>query len=83
MDDFFSYRRKEKTVGDVLEFRQGKADRKVEHVDSSTIVEKLELTAELRAEFEAQGYSFEEYDNREDRETDDHSQRVRVRGSKE
>jgi hypothetical protein len=45
-------------VGDVLEFK--KPDREIEHVDSSTIVEKLELTPELRKEFEAMGYTFEE-----------------------
>mgnify|MGYP001822239221 CR=1 len=45
-------------MGDVLEFRP--AEREIEHVDSSTIVEKLELTPELRAEFEAAGYTIED-----------------------
>ena len=44
-------------MGDVIEFDQSK--RRIEHVDSSTIVERLELTPELQAEFEAQGYTFE------------------------
>jgi len=48
-------------MGDVVEFTR--SDREIEHVDSSTIVEKLELTPELRKEFEAMGYTFDEYDN--------------------
>ena len=48
-------------MGDVVDFTR--SDREIEHVDSSTIVEKLELTPELRKEFEAMGYTFDEYDN--------------------
>jgi hypothetical protein len=36
--------------------------RRIEHVDSSTIVEHLELTPEIRAEFEAMGYTFDDDD---------------------
>ncbi len=49
-------------IGDVLEFkRPGK--REIEHVDSSMIVERLEFTPVLKAEFEAQGYTFDDGDN--------------------
>ena len=48
-------------MGDVLEFnRPPKHEPVIEHVDSSTIVEKIELTDEIKAEFEALGYTFEE-----------------------
>ena len=47
-------------MGDVLDFKLPK--RRIEHVDASTIVEKIELTDELKAEFEAMGYTFEEND---------------------
>ena len=43
-------------MGDVVEFTR--SDREIEHVDASTIVEKLELTPELKRQFEAMGYTF-------------------------
>lgn len=46
-------------MGDVIEFKQPD-NRQIEHIDSSTIVERLELTPELRAEFEAAGYTIDE-----------------------
>lgn len=50
-------------MGDVIPFE--KPERKVEHVDSSTIVERLELTEEMKEEFRKQGYTFEEDENGE------------------
>jgi len=61
MTTWFEFLEGRKPMGDVLEFVR--PDREIEHVDSSTIVEKLELTPELRKEFEAMGYTFDEYDN--------------------
>lgn len=58
MTTWFEYQEGRKEMGDVLEFKP--SDRQIEHVDSSTIVEKLELTPELRAEFEAAGYTIDE-----------------------
>jgi hypothetical protein len=58
MTDLFEYRRGDKPMGDVIPFV--KSDRQIEHVDSTTIVEKLEMTDEMKAEFEALGYTFEE-----------------------
>lgn len=49
-------------MGDVIEFKTHPDAPDIEHVDSSTIVERLELTPELRAEFEAAGYTIEEDD---------------------
>jgi hypothetical protein len=49
----------------VIDFRVAREDRQIEHVDSSTIVEKIELTAELRKEFEAMGYTFDDDDGPE------------------
>lgn len=46
-------------MGDVLEFKKPD-NRQIEHVDSTTIVEKIELTDEMKAEFEALGYTFED-----------------------
>lgn len=45
-------------MGDVLEFK--KPDRQIEHVDSSTIVEKIEMTPELKKAFEEAGYDVPE-----------------------
>ena len=45
-------------MGDVLEFVRPERD--VQHVDASTIVEKIEMTPELRAEFEKAGYTVED-----------------------
>jgi len=58
MTTWFEFLEGRKPMGDVLEFVR--PDRDVQHVDSSTIVEKIELTPELKAEFEKQGYTFEE-----------------------
>lgn len=58
MTDYFDYMAGRKPMGDVVPFEKPK--RKIEHVDSSTIVEKLELTPELRKEFEKQGYTFDD-----------------------
>jgi len=46
-------------MGDVLEFKIPD-EPVIEHVDSSTIVERLKMTPELKAEFEAAGYTVEE-----------------------
>ena len=45
-------------MGDVIPFK--KPDRDIEHVDSTTIVEKIELTDEMRAEFEEAGFTFDD-----------------------
>ena len=52
-------------MGNVLEFIRKQPE---EDPEPSTIVEKLELTDELRAEFEAAGYTIEEdsYEDEED-----------------
>ena len=47
----------------VIEFKP-KAKTSIEHVDSSTIVERLEMTDELKQLFEEQGYQIDE--NRKD-----------------
>lgn len=46
-------------MGDVIPFKRPDK-RQIEHVDSTTIVEKLEMTPELKAEFEAAGYTVED-----------------------
>lgn len=46
----------------VIDFRVPADDRKIEHADSTTVVEKIELTSELKAEFEKQGYTFDDDD---------------------
>jgi len=53
------------TDSNVIPFVLPKDAPVIEHVDSSTIVERLELTPELRKEFEAAGYTFEDDDNGE------------------
>jgi len=57
MTDWYEFLRGVKPVGDVLEFEKPKRD--VQHVDSTTIVERIEMTPELKAEFEAAGYTIE------------------------
>lgn len=48
-------------MGDVLEFKHPPHNEPmIEHVDSSTIVERLEMTDEMKAAFEAAGYTIEE-----------------------
>jgi len=58
MTTYFDFVGGNKPMGDVIEFKKPD-NRQIEHVDSSTIVERLELTPELRAEFEAAGYTIE------------------------
>lgn len=58
MTTWFEFLERRKPMGDVIEFKP--SDRQIEHVDSTTIVERIELTPELKAEFEAMGYTFEE-----------------------
>lgn len=58
MTTWFDYVRQEKAMGDVIEFEPGK--RQIEHVDSTTIVERIEFTPELKAEFETMGYTIKE-----------------------
>jgi len=58
MTTWYEFLEGRKPMGDVVEFDPSKRD--VQHVDSTTIVEKIELTPELKAEFEKQGYTFEE-----------------------
>ena len=48
-------------MGDVIEFDPSK--RNIEHVDSTTIVEKIEMTPEMKAEFEKHGYVIPEGDD--------------------
>lgn len=61
MTSYFEFNEGRKAMGDVVEFKRPPKDEPViEHVDSSTIVERLELTDEMRAEFEAAGYTIEE-----------------------
>lgn len=54
---YFEYREGRQPVGDVLEFKPTESS--VVHADASTIVEKLEMTPELQAEFERLGYTFD------------------------
>lgn len=61
MMTWFEFLDGRKTMGDVIPFE--KPERQIEHVDSSTIVERLELTEEMKEEFRKQGYTFEEDDN--------------------
>ena len=44
-------------MGDILEFEPSERD--VEHVDSTTVVERVEMTDEMKAAFEAAGYTIE------------------------
>lgn len=44
-------------MGDVIDFVPSKRD--IQHVDSTTIVEKVELTPEMQLEFEKLGYTFD------------------------
>lgn len=65
MTSWFEYlenQGEDKTVGEVVPFKKD-PELTIEHADASTIVERLELTPELREEFEKAGYSFEEYDH--------------------
>lgn len=64
MTSYFEFREGRKPVGDVLEFKP--VESTVVHADASTIVEKLEMTAEMKAEFEAAGYTFPEEELNED-----------------
>ena len=61
MTTYFEFNEGRKPMGDVVEFKRPDK-REIEHVDSSTIVEKLELTDELKAEFEKAGYTFDDGD---------------------
>ena len=65
MTSWYEFLEGKKPMGDVVDFKP--TSRRVEHVDSSTIVEKLELTPELKAEFEAMGYTFDEENDCENR----------------
>jgi hypothetical protein len=56
--EFMQRKQGETIMGEVINFEP--PHREIEHVDSSTIVEKLELTPELRAEFEKAGYTFDD-----------------------
>lgn len=64
--DWFEFRQGRKEMGDVIEFELSK--RNVQHVDSSTIVEALEMTPELQAEFEKAGYTFEDAENENEKD---------------
>ncbi len=46
-------------MGDVIEFKQPKQDAWPVVDESTTIVEKLEMTSEMKAEFEELGYTFD------------------------
>ena len=56
MTSYFQYNERRNEMGDVVEFKR--SEREFEHVDSTTIVEKMELTPEVKAEFEKLGYTF-------------------------
>jgi len=49
----------EEPMGDVIEFQRPDS-REIEHVSSSVFVERIPVTAELRAKFEAAGYTIED-----------------------
>jgi len=51
-------------MGDVVEFKKSRRD--IQHVDSSTIVEKIEMTPELKKEFEELGYTVDKETRNED-----------------
>lgn len=57
MTTYFEFNEGRELMGDVIPFER--SDREIEHVDSSTIVEKIEMTSELKAEFEKAGYTFD------------------------
>jgi len=58
MTSYFEFNEGRKPVGDVIEFKKPHDAPVIEHVDASTIVEKLDLTPEMQKEFEALGYTF-------------------------
>jgi hypothetical protein len=61
MTTWFEYNRREPIMGDVLQFRPKTIEDElvIEHVDSTTIVERMEMTDEMKAAFEAAGYTIE------------------------
>jgi hypothetical protein len=61
MTSWFEFNERREPMGDVVEFTP--ADREIEHVDSTTIVEKIELTDALKQLFLAQGYTFGDDDD--------------------
>lgn len=60
---YFEHNAGVKEMGDVIPFV--KPDRQIEHVDSTTIVERIEWTDEMQAAFEKLGYTFEEGNRRD------------------
>jgi hypothetical protein len=66
MTSYFEYIEGRANMGDIVDFKQPEDHDIVEHVDASTIVERIKLTPELKAEFEKHGYTIEEDYNHED-----------------
>lgn len=58
MTTYFDYNAGVNEMGDVIPFVR--PDRKIEHVDATTIVERIEMTDEMKAEFEKAGYTVED-----------------------
>lgn len=52
-------------MGDVVEFTA--SDRKIEHVDKTTIVERIPWTDEMKAKFAELGYNLEDKDNEDEK----------------
>lgn len=57
MTTYFEYNEGRKPMGDVIPFE--KPEREIEHIDSTTMVEKIEMTPELKKAFEDAGYNME------------------------
>lgn len=68
MTSYYEFREGVKPVGDVVEFKP--TETTCEHADASTIVEKLEMTDEMKAEFIKAGYTFPEEEPDEDASPD-------------
>jgi hypothetical protein len=62
MTSYFEYHEGKAAMGDVVEFKPPAQQPVFEHIDATTIVEKIELTDEMKAQFEALGYTFGEDD---------------------
>lgn len=58
MKSYFEHNHGTSEYDNVIPFE--KPDKKIEHVDSTTIVERMEMTDEIKAEFEKNGYTIEE-----------------------
>ena len=58
--NYFEYNDGSIAMGDVVPFEKPTKKREFEHVDSTTTVERIEMTDELKQAFENAGYDVEE-----------------------